>query len=38
MFKWGNILNFLNYDVFWSLKMVLILANSADPGKMLNDA
>ena len=28
----GN--NFLNYDVFLSLKIVLILANSADPDEM----
>ena len=26
--------NFLNYDVFLSLKVVLILANSADPDEM----
>ena len=26
--------NFLNYDVFLSLKIVLILANSADPDEM----
>ena len=27
--------NFLNYDVFLSLRVVLNLANSADPDKML---
>ena len=26
--------NFLNYDVFLSLKVVLILANSVDPDEM----
>ena len=30
----GHRYNFLNYDVFRSLKVVLILANSADPDEM----
>ena len=30
----GHSLNFLNYCVFLSLKVVLILANSADPDEM----
>ena len=29
---------YLNYDVFLSLKVVLILANSADPDEMQHDA
>ena len=30
----GHSQNFLNYDLFLSLKIVLILANSADPDEM----
>ena len=30
----GHIYNFLNYDVFLSLKIVLILANSANSDEM----
>ena len=30
----GHMLKFLNYDKFMSLKIVLILVNSADPGEM----
>ena len=30
----GHMYNFLNYDVFLSLKVVLILANSADSDEM----
>ena len=30
----GHLYNFLNYDVFLSLKVVLILANSAEPNEM----
>ena len=30
----GHRLSFLNYDVFLSLKIVCILANSADPDEM----
>ena len=29
---------FLNYDVFLSLKVLLIIANSADPGEMQHNA
>ena len=30
----GSQVEYLNYDVFLSLKIVLILANNADPGEM----
>ena len=33
-FKWSWVEFFLNYDVFLSLKVVLILANNADPDEM----
>ena len=33
-----NRLKFLNHDVFLSLKVVLILSNSADPDKMQHNA
>ena len=32
----GSQVDFLKYDVFLSLKIVLILANSADPDEMQN--
>ena len=34
MYFKGHRYNFLNYDVFSSLKVVLILVNSADPNEM----
>ena len=34
MYIKGSQVNFLNYDVFQSLKIVLILASSADPDEM----
>ena len=34
MYFKGHRWNYLNYDVFLSLKIVFILANSADPDEM----
>ena len=34
MYFKGSEVEFLIYDIFRSLKVVLILANSADPGEM----
>ena len=36
-FKGLQIEFYLNYDVFRSTKVVLILSNSADPGEMKHD-
>ena len=38
MYFKGSGQNFLNYDVFLSLKTVLNLANSADPDEMQHNA
>ena len=38
MYFKGSEVAFLNYDIFLSLKVVLILANSADPDEMQHNA